>query len=665
MYPTCDGSCRDNINAAANPRLRHPSRVYRWLVFGSVVSAAILCAWWLPDAGQLVAGDGMPGSGPVVSLHQFYMRHPFLVWLALGMLVGLTPTTTLLLIHRGHRRRSEAALRSSRQRFMDFADTAADWFWETDDELRYTFISERHAEITGVARERLLGSAGLACSVDIPDEDAWLEFSAKVSGRLPFRGLHYVYHRSDGAVLHWSISGKPIYSDAGTFVGYRGTGTDITESQSLSARLSYQASHDALTGLINRRELELRLERVLQTVRHEGSQHAMCYLDLDQFKVVNDTCGHVAGDELLRQISSLLRSRTRRRDTVARLGGDEFGILMEHCSLQQARRVANALREAVADFRFFWEEKSFTLGVSIGVVPIGPASGDTASVLSAADAVCYAAKESGRNRVRVYQEDDDQLASRIGEMQWVTRIQCALDEDRLRLSRQSIHPLNDACGKEPHFELLLRMRDEHGRLVPPRAFLPAAERYNLMPRIDRWVCAAAFRWLAAQGERLPSRYTCSINLSGHSLTDEHFARYLIDEMSANNVQGGNICFEITETAAIANLTHARDFIAALAARGCLVSLDDVGSGLSSFEYLKNLPVDFLKIDGMFVRDVARDPIDYAMVKSINEIGHVMGKRTIAEFVESEEVLSRLCDIGIDYGQGFALGRPELLDVEPA
>ncbi len=664
MYSTCDDSHRGNAAVVDTTRPHPGRRLRRWLGFGAAAGVLILCLWWLSNGGQLVAGSA-PGSASVNAFHLFYLRHPYLVWVGLGVLVGLTPTTTLLLIFRAHRRRSEAALRSSRQRFMDFADTAADWFWETDTELRYTFISERHAEITGVARERLLGRAGLACSVDVPDEEAWLDFSAKIAERLPFRALHYVYQRSDGAMLHWSISGKPIYSDSGAFLGYRGTGTDITESQSLSARLSYQASHDALTGLINRRELELRLERVLQTARQEGTQHAMCYLDLDQFKVVNDTCGHVAGDELLRQISSLLRSRTRRRDTVARLGGDEFGILMEHCSLQQAQRVANSLRESIADFRFFWEEKSFTLGVSIGVVPIDAGSGDIARVLSAADAVCYAAKEGGRNRVRVYQEDDDQLASRIGEMQWVTRIQCALDEGRLRLSRQLICPLGQSGDDAPHFELLLRMRDEQGRLVPPRAFLPAAERYNLMPRIDRWVCAAAFRWLAAQGEQLPPRYLCSINLSGHSLTDEHFAHYLIDEMSRNGVQGGNICFEITETAAIANLTHARDFIAALAARGCLFSLDDFGSGLSSFEYLKNLPVDFLKIDGIFIRDVARDPIDYAMVKSINEIGHVMGKRTIAEFVESDEVLRRLCDIGIDYGQGFALGRPELLDVEPA
>jgi diguanylate cyclase (GGDEF)-like protein/PAS domain S-box-containing protein len=630
----------------------------------SIACALLLMLFGLLALGELVSlahAEQIPGElrahGP---LHRFYLEHPYLVWLGLGVLVGLTPTSTLLLIYSVYRRRAEVELRAGRQRFMDFADTAADWFWEADGELRYTYVSERHAEITGVSREQMIGQLGLACEVDGDARDSWEAFQHSIAQRLPFRGVHQAFARADGSLMHWSISGKPIYdSTSGEFIGYRGTGTDITESQQLSARLTYQASHDSLTGLINRREFEQRLERVLQSVHCDGSAHAMCYLDLDQFKIINDTCGHVAGDELLRQISSLLTGCVRRRDTVARLGGDEVGVLMEHCSPQQARRVADSLREAFADFRFVWEARSFTLGVSIGVVPIAADSGNMAGVLAAADAACYEAKEQGRNRVHIYAESDDRLLDRFGQMQWVQRIQVAIDEGRFELMRQPIVPLTREIADGPHFELLLRLHDEAGqRLVPPGAFLPAAERYGLMTRIDRWVCQAAFDWLASHAAQLPTRYICAINLSGASLCDNEFAHFLVDALQRSGLQPSNLCFEVTETTAIANLSHARGFIEALAGRGCRFALDDFGSGLSSFEYLKNLPVEYLKIDGMFVRDIARDPIDYAMVKSINDIGHVMGKKTIAEFVEDDEVLSCLREIGVDFVQGYAVGPPQ-------
>lgn len=428
-----------------------------------------------------------------------------------------------------------------------------------------------------------------------------------------------------------------------------------------TSRLSYQASHDALTGLPNRREFELRMERALLSAREQNLAHTLCYLDLDQFKVVNDTCGHVAGDELLRQIAALLQSRLRDRDTLARLGGDEFGVLLQNCSLEQAQPIAELLQTLVKEYRFAWQDKSFTIGVSIGLVPISAESENLSNLLRYADTACYAAKDRGRNRVHVYKAEDAELVKRQGEMQWVTRIARALEENRLRLYAQPILSLNPHTAVDHHYEILLRMLDDDGELVLPMAFIPAAERYNLMTSIDRWVIGAAFSAFhqlfphATEGQSL-----CTINLSGQSLCDEKFLALIERQFVLNKVPYDAVCFEITETAAITNLTEAIHFIHTLKAKGCKFSLDDFGSGLSSFTYLKNLPVDFLKIDGAFVKDMESDPMDRAMVESINHIGHVMGLKTIAEFVESEAIHAHLKNIGVDYVQGNWLIEPQPL-----
>lgn len=428
-----------------------------------------------------------------------------------------------------------------------------------------------------------------------------------------------------------------------------------------TSRLSYQASHDALTGLPNRREFELRMERALSSAREQGLVHTLCYLDLDQFKVVNDTCGHVAGDELLRQIAALLQARLRDRDTLARLGGDEFGVLLQSCSLEQAQPIAELLQTLVKEYRFAWQDKSFSIGVSIGLVPISGESEGLSNLLRYADAACYAAKDRGRNRVHVYKAEDAELLKRQGEMQWVTRITRALEENRMRLYVQPILSLAPHAEADRHYEMLLRMLDDDGEIVLPMAFIPAAERYNLMTAIDRWVIGAAFSVFhqlfpqAADGQSL-----CTINLSGQSLCDEKFLDLIERQFILNKVPYSAICFEITETAAITNLTEAIHFIHTLKEKGCKFSLDDFGSGLSSFTYLKNLPVDFLKIDGAFVKDMESDPMDRAMVESINHIGHVMGLKTIAEFVESEWIHERLKLIGVDYVQGNWLIEPQPL-----
>jgi diguanylate cyclase (GGDEF)-like protein/PAS domain S-box-containing protein len=456
-------------------------------------------------------------------------------------------------------------------------------------------------------------------------------------------------------------SAAPICDRAGQVFGAVLVFSDVTEARRLSRAISYQASHDALTGLVNRAEFERRLRRALEAARAEGSRHALCYLDLDQFKLVNDTCGHVAGDELLRQLGGLLREQVRQRDTLARLGGDEFGVLIEDCTLPDALRVAGALRGAVESYRFLWEDRSFSVGVSIGLVPIDASSGDFGSVLSAADAACYIAKEQGRNRVHAYQGDDAEMARRHGEMQWAARLPQALEQGRLLLYAQRIVPLGAGEDDTGHYEVLLRMRGEAGEVILPQAFLPAAERYGLSPKLDRWVVSAVLRGLAASPRRLETLRLCSINLSGHSLGDDGFLAFVVEQLAQSRVPPEKVCFEITETLAIANLSHATQFIKALKAAGCRFALDDFGSGLSSFAYLQNLPVDYLKIDGQFVRDVAGGGVGYAIVKSINEIGHVMGKQTIAEFVEDAATLERLREIGVDYAQGFLLGHPQPIE----
>ena len=424
------------------------------------------------------------------------------------------------------------------------------------------------------------------------------------------------------------------------------------------AQLNFHACHDALTGLVNRREFERRAERLLASVIQDKDQHALCFMDLDQFKVINDTSGHIAGDEMLRQISSLLQRVVRKRDTLARLGGDEFGVLMEHCSLDDAHRVATSLQKAVQDYQFAWEGHLFKVGVSIGLVPITESTASLSLLLRDADAACYMAKDKGRNRIHVYHSDDLETTLRHGEIQWVARLSHALEENHFCLYAQAIVPVDGST--ETHYELLLRMLDTNEETIPPGAFLPAAERYNLITKVDYWVIENAFAMLADNPVFLDHIAFCSINLSGQSLTEPEMLAFIIKQLEILNIHGSKICFEITETAAISNLSMATKFISTLKERGCRFALDDFGSGLSSFAYLKNLPVDFLKIDGMFVKDIVDDPIDHAMVKSINEIGHVMGMKTIAEFVENDVVKGMLKETGVNYVQGYGVGKPQAL-----
>ncbi|MBP7608295.1 MAG: EAL domain-containing protein [Steroidobacteraceae bacterium] len=463
--------------------------------------------------------------------------------------------------------------------------------------------------------------------------------------------------KRDGNEMYIESTASPIRDGSGAVCGGVLVFHDVSESRELNRKLSYHASHDILTGLVNRREFEARLERSLRSAKARETQYALCHLDVDQFKIINDTCGHSAGDALLGQVGALLKTKIRWRDTLARLGGDEFGVLLESCSLDDALVMAEQLRETMRSYKFVWEERTFRLGCSIGVVPITGDSEDVATVLSSADSACQAAKEGGRNRVFSFQDNDIDLMRRRREMQWAARINNALEESRFELFRMTIQPLQK---HEPgaHYELLLRMRDETGKIVSPDNFINAAERYGITPQIDRWVVEHALRWLVSEADERERLALCSINLSGQSLGDADFLPFVQKLLKNSGIDGTKICFEITETAAIASFSQANRFIAALKEeQGCKFALDDFGTGLSSFGYLKHFPVDFLKIDGSFVKEILRDPIDREMVRSINEIGHLTGKQTIAEFAENEEIINMLRSLGVDYAQGYGISAP--------
>jgi diguanylate cyclase (GGDEF)-like protein/PAS domain S-box-containing protein len=543
------------------------------------------------------------------------------------------------------------------ERFSLAMQGANDGLWDWDLKTDKVYYSPRWKSMLGYTEDEIKDDLSEGRRLLHPDDEdkVFSEVDAFIKGKIEtyeveLRMQHKVGHYIN--ILSRAFAVKDKNNDVIRLVG---THVDITSRKKVEEQLSYQSSHDALTELVNRREFERRIKRLLSTIQQSGQEHALCYLDLDQFKVVNDTCGHTAGDEMLRQISSMLQKVVRHRDTLARLGGDEFGILMEHCSIEDANRVAISIQKAIQEYQFIWKEKSFRVGVSIGLAPITMLTASLTQLLKDADAACYIAKEKGRNRIHVHHIEDIEIAQHHGEMLWVARINEAIEENRFCLYAQPIVAIDGS--NERHYELLLRMIGENGEIIPPGAFLPAAERYNIIVNIDFWVINKVFELIKENPEFLKKNDSCSINLSGQSLTDMKFQEFVISKLIDSGFSLEKICFEITETAAISNLNAAKLFLTKIKELGCKFSLDDFGSGLSSFGYLKNFEVDYLKIDGMFVRDIIDDPIDHAMVKSINEIGQVMGMKTVAEFVENDVIKGMLTEIGVNFAQGYGLGKP--------
>jgi diguanylate cyclase (GGDEF)-like protein/PAS domain S-box-containing protein len=569
------------------------------------------------------------------------------------------------IMHELERKRVSELLFEQKERAEVTLHSIGDAVITTDNQGRIDYLNPIAEQLTGWSTEEARGRSLPEVFV-IMNEHTRLRALDPVSrclreGQIVALANHTVLINRQGREIAIEDSAAPIRQHDGSIIGVVMVFHDVSQSRAMAEQLTWQATHDTLTGLINRREFEKRLAQALAEAKTDGREHVLLYLDLDQFKIVNDTCGHVAGDELLKQLALLLQSKLREGDVLARLGGDELGVLLSYCPAEQAGRVAENLRQTVKDFRFNWEGKSFDIGVSIGMVVIDAECFSVGELLSAADMACYAAKDGGRNRIHVYRREDIELAQRHGEMQWVNRLTRAIEEDRLVLYRQRILAIAEPSGDEEHYEVLIRLRGENDEIIPPGAFIPAAERYGLMLAVDRWVIRTLFAAMAQQARRACTESSdCSyaVNLSGTSLSDEALQDYVREQLLHYNIAPRRIWFEITETAAIANLPKATRFIKEMKALGCRFSLDDFGSGVSSFAYLKNLAVDNLKIDGSFVKDIVDDPIDYAMVQSINQIGHVMGLRTTAEFVENDAILSRLREIGVDYAQGYGVHRPE-------
>lgn len=496
------------------------------------------------------------------------------------------------------------------------------------------------------------------------------------SGARGARGMTVRLLGRGGNVCAIRDSSAPIHDSAGYLVGWVVVFHDVSQIQELAQQLTWQASHDPLTSLVNRREFERRLTELIETARSDDKSHALMYMDLDNFKTVNDTCGHAAGDELLRQLTTVMQARMRGSDTLARLGGDEFGMLLESCPLDQAVRIANGMREAIREFRFIWQDKTFGVGASAGLVPIDGTK-NVSGLLATADATCYEAKSKGRDRVLVHRPKEESSADQSAALQMVSQINRAFELGNFRLYRQKIVALNADDPEAQHYEVLVRMVDRAGNLIPPSGFMAAAERYNLLSSIERWVISSLVEFLHRQLDsgalaRDPRALTgafYAVNLSGASINDGSFIDFLRKLLTRFNLPRGLLCFEVTETTAISNLTKAAQLMHELKALGCRFALDDFGIGMSSFAYLKYLPVDYVKIDGVFIRDMAADPMDHAIVEAINRIAHILGLKTVAEFVDDETILEQLRAIGVDYAQGYFIAKPEALvktaDATPA
>lgn len=568
------------------------------------------------------------------------------------------------------RESAEVALKAEKERALVTLNSIADAVITTDRDGRVEYLNPAAERLVGWSVEEANGRA--LAEVCRLFEDPRTETAVKPldpgfrdhDGSIRTR---FVLHRRDGRRLVVEEATSLLRDERGNPTGTVMILHDVTQAQRMADELRYHASHDPLTGLVNRREFERRLESALRSARQEHDNHALAYIDLDQFKVVNDICGHIAGDALLRELAAALREKVRDNDTLARLGGDEFGLLLEGCPLKKAEDVAESMRREIDRFSFNWNGKSFSVGASIGLVPISFESDTVAGLLSAADVACYAAKDLGRNRVQVYHPSNEELARRHGEMHWVSGVNKALQQDRFILFAQTIKPLREGNGALPHREILIRILEKDGTLIPPGAFIPPAERYDLMPKVDRWVITHLFSSLSNYMRSHPNEENLqqalgmiAVNLSAASINDELFIHFVRDQFSEFGIPPEAICFEITETAVMASLERARNFIREVREMGCRLALDDFGSGMSSFNYLKNLPVDYLKIDGGFVRDLVRDTVDQTIIESINRTGHALGIRTVAEMVEERDSIEILRRIGVDYAQGMAISPPRPL-----
>ena len=587
---------------------------------------------------------------------------------ALSALIGVSLATALLLLMRRQQAREillTKTVSDEKERARVTLQSIGDAVITTDIHERIDFMNPVAERMTQWTLADALGKP-LSEVCNLIDERTMQALPTRVAKAMrdhqlcPYNGTEVALIRRDGSSIAVEDSAAPLVDGQGVSVGGVMVFRDVAAARRMVQRISWAAAHDSLTGLINRREFEARVEATVVSAQGSDSQHVMCYLDLDQFKIVNDTCGHAAGDALLKQIGAALQARLRESDTLGRLGGDEFGVLLNGCALDRAQLIAADLMAAVRDHRFTWEGKVFTIGVSIGLVAINAGTCNRADVFSAADTACYSAKEQGRNRVCVFQHSNADMVQRRTDMGWAARLNRALEEERLVLYYQPYLSLGTKNAQSQHIEILLRLIDEDGKLVMPGSFLPAAERYNIMPAIDRWVVKTVFARYQDLLTQMGAPLICAINLSGTTLNSDGILEFIRDQSERHQLPPGAICFEITETAAINNMRHATQFMRDLKVMGFSFALDDFGVGTSSLAYLKTLPVDYLKIDGSFVRNIVTDPIDRAMADTINRVGHIMGLKTVGEYAESAEVVNELRSLGVDFAQGYSVQRPQAL-----
>ncbi|SFL13433.1 PAS domain S-box-containing protein/diguanylate cyclase (GGDEF) domain-containing protein [Lysobacter sp. cf310] len=565
-----------------------------------------------------------------------------LLLLVSGVLFVVIAALAVLAYHSSLRR-----IRATESRFRAAFQQASVGMAKLNSEGLVLAANEELAAMLSYSAEYLVGTRFSDHLVDAgPVGDTWMDGTAPVERRV---------RRSDGSEFWGRVTPSNVQVEAGTgriFLIVE----DVSEARDLAQILTFQASHDGLTGLINRREIEHRLDELLTQAHADGRRHTLCFLDLDQFKLINDTCSHAAGDEVLRLIANTLPGHLRPEDWIGRLGGDEFAVLLRDTPVEAATRLAGRINQVLADTCLLWEGHHFALTASIGLVEINAESPSVAWLLRAADTACYLAKDGGRNSVQVYVESDTEVTQHRREMHWVDQTRSAIAEDRLQLYAQRIASLT-AGGGGLQYEILVRLRDVNGNLCNPGAFLPAAERYGQASMIDLQVLSLTLQALSRNRAHLDQLELCHVNVSGQSAASRDFCRRAEALLDAHPEVARKLCFELTETASIDRLSQAHAFIDAVHARGCLVALDDFGSGLSSFAYLKNLPVDILKIDGLFVRDIDRNDLDYAVVRAITEVARSQGKRTVAEWAETEAVLQRLREIGVDAAQGYAIHKP--------
>jgi diguanylate cyclase (GGDEF)-like protein/PAS domain S-box-containing protein len=553
---------------------------------------------------------------------------------------------------------SHASLLRSRERLNVTLASIGDGVITTDKSNNIDYMNPAAQILTGWSMTEAVGFALFEIltledfdtgeTIDLPQHDDQIDIDQPT-----FEGLLI---RRDGSKIDVQKTVAKIYDENSDVTGLAIVVRDVTVNRKLEKRLSYEAAHDSLTGLVNRRAFEHRVTAAIQQSQENLITHCLCYLDLDQFKVVNDTCGHAGGDELLRTVSRVIQQIMREDDVLARLGGDEFGILLPDCSMPSALAIAETIRKQVEEFRFTYDHHNFPMGVSIGVVEITDSDNNLGDIFKAADSACYMAKEKGRNFVHAYRHTDEYIAERASQLEWVSRLHTALEEDLFTLHIQPIIPLNTRDFTDTHYELLLRLTDDDQSLIYPDTFLPAAARYNLLPAIDRWVFSNAISWLAKNRQLLEGG-RISINLTGATLSEDSFLEFIEAQFETNGMCADAMIIEITESSALNDLACAKRFISSLSEMGCKFALDDFGKGFSSLSSLKHLAVDYLKIDGGFVKDILTDSVDEAMVKTINDIGHSMGKIVVAEFVENEAIQSRLAEMGVDFAQGFEISTP--------